>query len=178
VQTKDSKYVKPACSATAQEIADILMEGYYKTGVVHAREQGWEPKLSMDNPNFHKVHPDLCDLEEEVEENKFYMHLLELPSYSPDLHQMVEHPFAGVKQGTVNELYRQSWKPAANGDMQQLRDMVVARCEAITPQQIESGLKQLENCYKVVAAPRTGGVLINKHWVEGVEGGRPPKAFR
>jgi hypothetical protein len=62
--------------------------------------------------------------------------------------------------------------------MQQLRDMVVARCEAITPQQIESGLKQLENCYKVVAAPRTGGVLINKHWVEGVEGGRPPKAFR
>lgn len=178
MQTKDSKYVKPACSATAQEIADNLMEGYFKTGVVRAREQGWEPKLSMDNPNFHKVHPDFCNFLEEIDEKTTYMHLLELPSYSPDLHQLVEHPFGGVKQGMVNGLYRLSWEPARAGDMQQLRDMVVARCEAITPQQVESGLKQLEDCYKVVAAPRTGCVLINKHWVQGVEGGRPPKHFR
>ena len=151
------------------------MEGYIEKGVKIAKEQGWEPKLSMDNPNFHHVHPHLCNL---VDDETGYEHLLELPKYSPDLHQIVEHPFANVKQGTVVDIYKQGWHVAVEGDVKLLRDMVLSRCLAITPQQVESGLKQLKECYQVVAAPTTEDVTINGHSYQGVEGGRPPKRFR
>lgn len=150
------------------------MEGYFNVGVARAEQQAWQPKVSMDNPNFHHVHPKLCCLVEETG----YRHLLLLPKYSPDLHQIVEHPFGGIKQDLVNDIYRLTWDMVEAGGMQWLRDKVVALCERITPEQVEAGLQRLTECYKVVAAPRTGGVLINDRRVEGVEGGRPPKAFR
>lgn len=143
------------------------MEGYLPAAA-RARQQGWQPMISMDNPHFHRVSPGLIDLGDQ---------LLVLPKYSPDLHQLVEHPFAGIKQELVNKIYRLGWD-VVNGGMQFLRDEVVALCQMITPEQIESGLKGLKECYQVVAAPLTGCVYINNTWVQGVEGGRPPKRFR
>ena len=78
----------------------------------------------------------------------------------------------------MNDIYRLGWHMAQEGGMQWLRDEVVALCQRITPQQVEAGLQRLQECYQVVAAPRTGGVTIHGRWVEGVEGARPPKAFR
>lgn len=158
------------------------MEGYFLTGVKKAKEQGWQPRISIDNPNFHHVHPELCQLIEdpppENPEGTGYEHLLPLPSYSPDLHQIVEHPFGGVKLGMVNEIYKAGWEVVEREGMPWLRDKVVELCERITPEQVQSGLKKLKECYQVVAAPRDSGVYINGRWVEGVEGGRPPKGFR
>jgi len=72
------------------------MEGYLPAAA-RARQQGWEPLISMDNPHFHHVSPDLIDLRDE---------LLVLPKYSPDLHQLIEHPFGVIKQELVNQIYR------------------------------------------------------------------------
>lgn len=167
MQTKTSKYRKPACSATAQEIADIIMDGYLPAAKREERED-WQPMISMDNPHFHNVSPELVDLSGQV---------LELPEYSPDLHQIIEHPFGSIKQDVINEIYRVGFA-VLDGGMQFLRNEVVRLCQRITPEQVAGGIQGLIDCYKVVAAPRTGGVMINRTWVPGVEGGRPPKRFR
>ncbi len=67
------------------------MDGYL-TAAAQARQQGWEPIISMDNPNFHHVSPELIDLSDQ---------LLVLRKYSPDLHQLIEHPFGGIKHAVV-----------------------------------------------------------------------------
>jgi hypothetical protein len=143
------------------------MEGYLPAAA-QARQQGWEPVISMDNPNIHKVSPKLIDLSDQ---------LLVLPKYSPDLHQLIEHPFGGIKHDVVVDVYKLGWD-VVHGGMQLLRDEVAGLCRKITPQQVEDGIKGLVECYQVVAAERTGGVLINNTWVPGVQGNRPPKRFR
>lgn len=124
--------------------------------------------ISMDNPNFHNVSK---LIEFGADE------LLPLPKYSPDLHQLIEHPFGGIKQQLANRLYRLG-ASLVDTDMQVLMDMVVELCHQITPDKVTSQVQNLKDCYKVVAAPRTEGVTINDTYYAGVEGGRPPKRFR
>lgn len=167
MQTKRSKFRKPDHSCTAQELADNIMTGYLPAAA-QARQEGCEPYISMDNPNFHNISPDLCDLTGQV---------LVLPDYSPDLHQVIEHPFGYIKHELANRLYRLG-ASLKDTDMQVLMDMVVDLCTQITPAQVESQLQNLKDCYEVVAAPLTEGVTIKNTYVPGVKGGRPPKRFR
>lgn len=97
------------------------------------------------------------------------------PAYSPDLHQVIEHRFAELKQYLVNRVYHQGFE---NVDVGVLRGFVADFFNTVTPVTIEADLINLVNCYRVVATPTYCSVLINGVNVQGVGGGWPPKRFR
>jgi hypothetical protein len=97
------------------------------------------------------------------------------PPHSPDLHQVIEHRFAEMKQHLVNRVYQLGFQ---NVTTAALRHFVLEYCHSITPQLIQADLRNLVNCYQVVRTPVGSSVLIDGKPVDGVGGGWPPKRFR
>lgn len=130
----------------------------------------WEAVLSIDNPNFHNV-KELINLRKPGH----WSHL-PLPSYSPDLHQVIEHLFGQLKRQLVNDIYKEANWDAI--DMAWLRQWVVGFCQQITPAQIKHAVAKLPDVYRVVAADAGTLVQVGDSLIEGVQGGWPPKRFR
>jgi hypothetical protein len=98
------------------------------------------------------------------------------PAHSPDMHQVIEHRFAELKQYLVNRVYQIGWEHC---DIQQLRQFVLEFCEtSITPEKIQRELENLLLWYKVVSAKPDEWVLAGTQHYPGVAGGWPPKRFR
>ena len=98
------------------------------------------------------------------------------PAHSPDLHQVIEHRFAELKQYLVNRVYQIGFERCT---VQLLRQIVLEFCATqITPAKIQSELANLKLCYQVVAAPTYQWVLVGRQNYAGVAGGWPPKRFR
>jgi hypothetical protein len=93
------------------------------------------------------------------------------PAHSPDLHQVIEHRFAELKQHLVNRVYQLGFE---NVTTAALRLFVLEYCMTITPQLIQADIQNLVKCYQVVRAPIGSSVLINNRSVDGVAGGWPP----
>jgi hypothetical protein len=174
MQTQKSNFVKPASSATALEVADNLMEGFVPAAERVSDPQQtsppWEAVLSIDNPHFHNV------------EGVFTLnkpgHWIHLPlcSYSPDLHQVIEHLFGQLKRQLVNDIYAHgNWDAI---DMAWLRQWVLNFCQQITPAQIKRAVKQMPDVYRVVAADCGTLVQVGQQCYEGVQGGWPAKGLR
>jgi hypothetical protein len=97
------------------------------------------------------------------------------PAHSPDMHQVIEHRFAELKQYLVNRVYQVGWEQCT---VQRLREFVLEFCDTrITPEMIQSELNNLLLCYKVVAAEPNEWVLAGTKHYAGVAGGWPPKRF-
>lgn len=97
------------------------------------------------------------------------------PAHSPDLHQVIEHRFAELKQYLVNRVYELGFE---NVTTTALRGFVMEYCASITSLLIRADIQNLINCYQVVRTPVGQSVLINHRPVDGVGGGWPPKHFR
>lgn len=97
------------------------------------------------------------------------------PAHSPDLHQVIEHRFAELKQHLVNRVYQLGFE---NVTTAALRLFVLEYCMTITPQLIQADIQNLVKCYQVVRTPIGSSLLINNRSVDGVAGGWPPKHFR
>jgi hypothetical protein len=101
---------------------------------------------------------------------------VELPAYSPDLHQVIEHRFAELKQYLVNRVYEIGFERC---NMQVLRAIVLEFCRNEIPTaKIVKELENLKLCYKIVAAPINTWVQVGNQNYAGVAGGWPPKRFR
>jgi hypothetical protein len=98
------------------------------------------------------------------------------PAHSPDLHQVIEHRFAELKQYIVERVYAVGFENCTSGV---LRQFVLDFCATrITPELIQRELANLQLCYQVVAAPNYQWVLAGQQYYCGVAGGWPPKRFR
>jgi hypothetical protein len=139
--------------------------------------------VSVDGASIHKLkkfpEPNPCSRAGNDEPSKshlgFNTTFLPHPPHSPDLHQVIEHRFAGLKQHLVNMVYQYGFN---NVNMAALRYFVLEYCAAITKETIRSDINNLINCLQVVWTPRGSSVVINGKAVDGVGGGWPPKHFR
>jgi hypothetical protein len=170
MQTKDSNYTTPAKRATAWEIGDNLMCGYFPKRY-EAYQQGREPFISLDNPKIHEVSPQFIDLSRDR---------FPLPPRSFDLHQAIEHRFAGLKHHIIVEVYKMTWLAVKAAGAPVLRKIVTDYCEQqITPEVVKADCKNLKNLYKVLACPTDQSVSItmpgatHARQVQGTRGGYP-----
>lgn len=175
MQTKSSKFRKPAQRATAWEIGDNLVCGYLGKRI-QAYQQDWDPYISLDNPRIHEVSPFHIDLSEDR---------VPLPPRSFDLHQAIEHRFAGLKHHLIAEVYRMGWGVVKAGGAKVLRKIVTDYCEQqITPQVVKDDCERLKNLYKVLACPTDRTVAITEPGkthvthVKGTNGGYPADRFK
>lgn len=100
---------------------------------------------------------------------------LEHPAYSPDMHLVIEHRFAELKQYVVNRVYQWGFEHCT---VATIRQFVLEFCSTITPQLIQADLENLKMCYKIVAARTDQFVTVGHQSYRGVAGGWPPKRFR
>lgn len=140
------------------------MAGEDRTGVL----------VSWDNATIHNFKARLAEL------GLHPTQLIDLPPHSPDLHQLIEHVFARLKQQLVVAMYRLGWEKVTP---QIAIDMVLSLLNntfdtVCTPSVLQRDLHNVINCYKIVAAPTNSQVWVNDHWVSGTDGGWPPKGFR
>lgn len=125
--------------------------------------------VSLDGASIHK-------LQDAPHVLGYPFHFLNHPAHSPDLHQVIEHRFAELKQYLVNRVYQIGFQRCT---VQVLRQIVLEFCATqITPAKIVSELANLKLCYQIVAAPTYTWVLVGKQNYAGVAGGWPPKRFR
>jgi hypothetical protein len=97
------------------------------------------------------------------------------PAHSPDLHQIIEHRFAELKQWLVNRIYQIGWDRC---DVRVIRQLVLEFCWGITPEKIQADLENLKLCYKIVAAPAGQVITVGQRSYLGTGGGWPAKRFR
>lgn len=169
LQTKKSGYKTKAKACTAEEFADNLNSFLPQLQQKLIAATGWNHLVSLDGASIHKVQdaPYILGYPE-----TFLNH----PAHSPDLHQVIEHRFAELKQYLVNRVYQIGFERCT---VQLLRQIVLEFCATqITPAKIESELANLKLCYQVVAAPTYQWVLVGTQNYAGVAGGWPPKRFR
>lgn len=145
---------------------------------VHAKAHTKDDEAKTPDPFNYLVSVDGCSIHKLMKEECSFGYpsiFLPHPAYSPDLHQVIEHRFAELKQYLVNRVYEYGFE---NVDVGVLRGFVDAFFLTVTPQSIEADLANLLNCYRVVSTPTYCSVLINGVNVQGVGGGWPPKRFR
>lgn len=133
-----------------------------------ARAHGYEASVSMDGCPIH----DLGDCPYDFGQPGAW---LQHPPYSPDMHLLIEHRFAELKQFVVDRVYQVGFERCT---VWTIRQFVLQFCSTITPQLIQEDLENLIMCYKIVAAPTTQFVTIGHESYRGVAGGWPPKRFR
>lgn len=91
---------------------------------------------------------------------------LKLPARSPDLHQIIEHPFSQLKTSFVGELYRHRWEFAQD----QAVDWVLSWCKNITGDKIRGNLQLMPKLYLAVSTPKGQTVYVDDHAIEGTGG--------
>ena len=191
LQTIRSKGKKAAKAATREEYADLLntfLPDKQKQALerVPTLEEPGPPfryLVSVDGASIHKLkkfpEPNPCSREGSDEPSKYHLGFnstfLPHPAHSPDLHQVIEHRFAGLKQHLVNRVYQLGFR---NVTMAALRFFVLEYCASITKETIRADIRNLINCLQVVRTPLGSSVVINGKAVDGVGGGWPPKHFR
>lgn len=169
MQTIRSQNTSDAKSATLEETADNL--SCFATQLQQqAIDQGFRLMFSMDNAPIHNVKPEMVNFGQTSL-------LLPHPANSPDLHQVVEHRFADMKQHVVTRMYQVGFDTVQQNPAL-LQQFVLEYCQTITPQLIESELENLVKCYQVVACPGYSAVVIDGKNVEGVGGNWPRKGLR
>lgn len=193
LQTIRSKGKTAAKAATREEFADLLTtclpskQQAAATGIP-SREDPDPPftyLVSVDGASIHKLmkypDPNPCSRPDWPVDKESPCHLgyastlLPHPAHSPDIHQVIEHRFAGLKQYLVNRIYQLGFH---NLNMYWLRCFVLEFCSSISKETIRADIQNLINCLQVIRTPRGSSVVINGHSVEGVGGGWPPKRFR
>jgi len=157
--------VAKAC--TAEEFADnlscFLPQHQQK---LHAAT-GYNHLVSVDNASIHGVQDSKHIL-------GYPETFLRHPAHSPDLHQVIEHRFAELKQYLVNRVYEVGFERCT---VKLLRDFVMEYAASITPAKIQADIQNLINCYQVVAADGYNWVQIGHENYAGAAGGWPPKRF-
>jgi hypothetical protein len=136
---------------------------------MHIERTGRRLYVSLDNASIHNM--------KEVDlslgwPDRFLKH----PAHSPDLHQVIEHRFAEMKQYIVERVYQTGFHKV---NSRVLKQFVLEFCrDRISPEIIQKELVNLKLCYQVVATPNYQWVLAGKQYYCGVAGGWPPKRFR
>lgn len=182
MQTKRSKGRTAAKACTTEEYADLLSTFL---PVLQHQAIGWGFRhlVSVDGASIHRVgrmptphpHPPGWRPASPNYQLGYASTFLPHPPHSPDLHQVIEHRFAELKQYLVNSVYQVGF---GNVTSELLRAFVLEYCSTITPQLIQADILNLVKCYQVVACRVGASVLINGKSVAGVGGGWPPKQFR
>lgn len=188
-----SKGKTAAKAATREEFADLLKTFLPAKQQAAANrvpsQQDPDPPftylVSVDGASTHKLmkypDPNPCSRPNWPKHEASPCHLgyaatfLPHPAHSPDIHQVIEHRFAGLKQYLINKIYQLGFH---NLNMYWLRRFVLEYCTSISKETIRADIQNLINCLQVVRTPRGSSVVINGHSVEGVGGGWPPKHFR
>lgn len=160
MQTQKSGYQKLAKGHTAQEMADETL-AWVQDAKDLAKENGHRVFVSWDNPS---VHPSaetakFCGVPTEA--------LVELPSKSPDLHQIVEHANNRVKQGLARACTVNRYE---NLEFSDILDMLPGVMKTITPESIQADLANLIDCYRIVSTDEGQPVQGLDH-VVGTGGG-------
>ena len=182
MQTKRSKKREAAKACTAEEYADLL-KSFLPRLQEYAIQRGYRHLVSVDGASIHKLlkypTPNPCSARGNTQRSAFQLGyastFLPHPAHSPDLHQVIEHRFAEMKQHLVNRVYQLGWErvtPAV------LRGFVLEYCQTITPQLIQADIRNLVQCYQVVGTPVGSSTVINGKAVAGVGGGWPAKHYR
>ena len=179
MQTKKSKGKKAAKAATTEEYADMLST-FLPVLQCQAIQWGFRHLVSVDGASIHRVgrmptpHPRPRPSSPNYQLG-YASTFLPHPAHSPDLHLVIEHRFAELKQHLVKRVYQLGFE---NVTTAALRLFVMEYCMTITPQLIQADIQNLVKCYQVVRTPIGSSVLINNRSVDGVAGGWPPKHFR
>jgi hypothetical protein len=166
LQTKRGGKVAKAC--TAEEFADNLSCFLPQCQQQLIATSGYNHLVSVDNASIHGLQDTQHNL---GYPGTFLMH----PPHSPDLHQVIEHRFAELKQYLVDRVYQIGFE-CCNAKL--LRQIVVEYAATITPAKIQADIQNLIKCYKVVAADSNTEVQFGHESYKGVAGGWPPKRFR
>jgi hypothetical protein len=180
LQTKASKGKTAAKAATTEEYADLLSTFLPRLQVQAISLWGFRHLVSVDGASIHKVGKMPTPHPRPRPSYPNYMlgyasQFLPHPAHSPDLHQVIEHRFAEMKQYLVNRVYQLGFENVTSAS---LRQFVLEYCRTITPQVIQADIRNLVECYQVVRTPVGCSVLINGRPVDGVGGGWPPKHYR
>ena len=191
LQTIRSKGKTAAKAATLEEFADLLttflpdkqMQAITRVPTLAEPGPPFRYLVSVDGASIHKLKkfplPNPCSKKDNSQPSKYHLGFnstfLPHPAHSPDLHQVIEHRFAGLKQHLVNRVYQLGFR---NVNMTALRWFVLEYCAAISKETIRADINNLINCLQVVRTPVGSSVLINGKAVDGVGGGWPPKRFR
>ena len=157
-----------AKACTAEEFADNLSCFLPQFQQLLIATRGCNHLVSVDNATIHTVHdtPHILGFPE-----TFLNH----PAHSPDLHQVIEHRFAELKQYIVNRVYQVGFERC---NVKLLRQFVMEYAATITPAVIKADIQNLIKCYQVVAADGYNWVQFGKENYAGAAGGWPPKRFR
>lgn len=171
MQTKKSGGTKEAKGATLEEIADNCACWMAKAQqqVQKGDDRNRLFRVSMDNPSIHQIPISMLNYGQTTGT------LVQLPAYSPDLHQVIEHRFANMKQYLVQCIYRDGW---GNVTQQHLRQYVLDYCKTITPELIKGEVERLKDCYRVVAAAEGSVVQVGQRQYVGTNGKFAPKPLR
>lgn len=148
-----------AKAATKEEIWDNL-NVWLPKAKAEAEEQQREFYVSWDNATTHKFANRLHLLGLRPDQ---YM---ELPARSPDLHQIIEHPFSQLKTFLVSQMYSQRWEV----DNDWILDRVLSWCESISAAKIQGNLQLMPMLYNAVCTPKGQTINVGNHAVEGTGG--------
>ena len=166
LQTKKKGKVAKAC--TAEEFADNLSCFLPHLQQLLISTNGCNHLVSVDNASIHGI--------QDTQHILGYPEtFLKHPAHSPDLHQVIEHRFAELKQYIVDRVYQVGFDRC---NVKMLRQFVLEYCATITPAKIQADIQNLIKCYKVVAADSYTWVQFGHENYAGAAGGWPPKRFR
>lgn len=170
-QTIKSNYTEEAKAGTKQEIQDNTTCWVQKAFQL-AQQHGHDVVASWDNASMHTFKVSQVGLTQA-------QHLV-LPPHSPDLHQIIEHCFARLKQELVVKLYHLGWD---NVTPEVVAREVLELCEAehgtvASAAVIKADLAHLPRLYRVLSTPKGQYVFDGSRWVQGSGGDWPPKGYR
>lgn len=95
-------------------------------------------------------------------------HHIEVPPYSPDLQQPVEHCFARLKQAVVVAMYNLGW---INVTPEWVARWVLDWCWSIPAEAIQADLQHLPELYWAVTTPKGQTVVVDGKSIQGTGGG-------
>lgn len=91
---------------------------------------------------------------------------LALPARSPDLHQIIEHPFSQLKTYLVEQMYNLRWEVTNDWVV----DTVLSWCKGIKGQKIRGNLQLMPRLYHAVSTPKGQTVYVDEYAIEGTGG--------
>lgn len=170
-QTVKSGYTEDAKAGTKQEIQDNTKCWVQKAKGL-AQQHRHRVVASWDNASMHTFRVSKVGLTPTQH--------LALPPHSPDLHQIIEHCFARLKQELVAKLYKLGWD---NVTPEVVAREVLALCEdqhgtVASAAVIRADLAHLPRLYRVLSTPKGQYVFDGNRWVQGSGGDWPPKGYR
>jgi len=166
-KTKKKGTVAKAC--TAEEFADNLSCFLPQCQAEFMKKEGgYNHFVSVDGASIHGIQ----DTQHKLGYPETF---LRHPAHSPDLHQVIEHRFAELKQYLVDRVYQIGFERC---NVQVLRQIVLDYAATITPAKIKADIQNLIKCYQVVAADSYTWVQFGHENYAGAAGGWPPKRFR